>query len=102
MLQSRLDSLKTFVKDNLPAVAAGYRTVTAAGSNLLRKKDTRRFVNGFIREKTGSFVLAGPFAGMRMLEEASWGDGDIAPKLLGCYEQELHPALAKAAQRRYG
>ncbi|HLH93704.1 MAG TPA: methyltransferase domain-containing protein [Xanthobacteraceae bacterium] len=44
-------------------------------------------------------VLSGPFAGMAMLPEASWGDGDLAPKLLGCYEAELHPAIAKAIGR---
>lgn len=44
-------------------------------------------------------VLSGPFAGMTMLPEASWGDGDLAPKLLGCYEAELHPAIAKAIAR---
>src|SRR5580692_1587465 len=45
-------------------------------------------------------VLSGPFAGMAMLPESSWGDGDLAPKLLGCYEAELHPAIAKAISRK--
>jgi len=104
MIQSpQLDHLKTFVKARMPGMAAAYRAVAAAGSRLpLRKQDTRRFVNGFIREKTNSVVQSGPFAGMRLIEGASWGDGDIAPKLLGVYEQELHGVFAKAAQRRYG
>jgi 2-polyprenyl-3-methyl-5-hydroxy-6-metoxy-1,4-benzoquinol methylase/protein-L-isoaspartate O-methyltransferase len=47
----------------------------------------------------GGNVASGPFAGMAMLPEVSWGDGDLAPKLLGCYESELHPAIAKAIAR---
>jgi hypothetical protein len=104
MIQSpQLDYLKTFVKARMPRMAAAYRAVAAAGSRMpLRKQDTRRFVNAFIREKTNSVVQGGPFAGMRLIEGASWGDGDIAPKLLGVYEQELHDVFAKAALRRYG
>jgi hypothetical protein len=44
-------------------------------------------------------VVSGPFAGMKLLPEASWGDGDLSPKLLGCYEAELHPSIAKAVSR---
>ena len=47
----------------------------------------------------GLSVASGPFAGMTLLAEASWGDGDLSPKLLGCYEAELHPAIAKAVSR---
>ncbi len=47
----------------------------------------------------GGNVLSGPFAGMTMLPEVSWGDGDLAPKLLGCYEAELHRAITKAIAR---
>jgi 2-polyprenyl-3-methyl-5-hydroxy-6-metoxy-1,4-benzoquinol methylase len=54
--------------------------------------------NALYQAQHGS-VLSGPFAGMTMLPEASWGDGDLAPKLLGCYEAELHPAIAKAIAR---
>jgi len=48
----------------------------------------------------GPTVHSGPFAGMRLGTEASWGDGDLAPKLLGCYEGELHGAIATAVSRR--
>jgi len=47
----------------------------------------------------GGNVLSGPFAGMALLPEVSWGDGDLAPKLLGCYEAELHSAIEKAIGR---
>lgn len=44
-------------------------------------------------------VQSGPFAGMILPDAASWGDGDLAPKLLGCYEAELHPVIEKAVAR---
>jgi precorrin-6B methylase 2 len=50
-------------------------------------------------QQTGRRVLTGPFAGMLLPEQHSWGSGDKAPKMLGCYEEELHDALEKAIQR---
>ena len=45
----------------------------------------------------GRRVLHGPFAGMDYTSEAS--EGGLAPRLLGTYEAELHPALAAVAAR---
>jgi hypothetical protein len=45
-------------------------------------------------------VLSGPFAGMVLSEAASWGDGDLAPKLLGCYEAELHSSIEQLVARQ--
>jgi hypothetical protein len=47
----------------------------------------------------GQRVLNGPFKGM-MLASGSV-EGCYVPKLLGCYEAELHPYIAKAAERGY-
>ena len=44
-------------------------------------------------------VQNGPFKDMQLPTESSWGFGDIAPKILGCYELELHAALEKAIAR---
>jgi hypothetical protein len=41
----------------------------------------------------GAVVQSGPFAGMTLSMRASWGHGDMLPKLLGYYEQELHESL---------
>ncbi len=41
----------------------------------------------------GWVVQSGPFAGMVLPDRASRGDGDRLPKLLGCYEAELHPVI---------
>jgi hypothetical protein len=52
----------------------------------------------FVRQH-GWVVQSGPFAGMVLNQRAAWGDGDMLPKLLGCYEAELHPFLARLAER---
>jgi 16S RNA G1207 methylase RsmC len=44
-------------------------------------------------------VLSGPFAGMRLTEEAL--REHAGPCLLGTYEAELHPWLERLLQRRY-
>jgi len=44
-------------------------------------------------------VNTGPFNGMLLPEQASWGGGDIGPKILGCYEAELHDLVMRAVQR---
>ena len=41
----------------------------------------------------GETVQGGPFAGMAYTKLVTSG-GCIVPKLLGCYEQELHPAIS--------
>ena len=59
-------------------------------------------INRYVMERTGGRVAAGPFRGMRILAESGWGDGDITPKLLGVYEQELHAAILEASTQQYG
>lgn len=62
----------------------------------------RDHVTQLIKAQTAMHVQKGPFAGMVIRDERSWGDGDLAPKLLGTYEQELHPVLSQFASRSYG
>jgi hypothetical protein len=50
-----------------------------------------------LREFRGC-IAAGPFHGMRYLQTAS--GSALAPKLLGSYECELHPALLELLERR--
>jgi hypothetical protein len=38
---------------------------------------------------------------MIIADRVSWGDGDLAPKLLGTYEEELHPYLHRSSKRSY-
>ncbi|BCX18465.1 MAG: hypothetical protein KatS3mg117_2147 [Geminicoccaceae bacterium] len=59
----------------------------------------RRQIGRELRRLFGGRCAAGPFRGMLLPEAASWGDGDLAPKLLGAYESELHPALERVFAR---
>jgi len=61
-----------------------------------RARVTRKFVREF-----GSVVQGGPFAGMEILAEYSWGDGHLLPKLLGSYESELHEWISQVPDRGY-
>lgn len=47
----------------------------------------------------GPQVLAGPFAGMNFVRNVA--EGCCVPKLLGCYEQELHPYVEQAIAEDY-
>jgi len=49
------------------------------------------------REVCADVVHGGPFAGM--LYPPRWGDGSAPAKLLGSYEDELHPAVAALVAR---
>jgi len=61
-----------------------------------RARLVRKFIDEF-----GSVVQAGPFGGMEILAEYSWGDGHLLPKLLGSYESELHKWISKVLKRGY-
>jgi len=50
---------------------------------------------GALLARNGSKVLGGPFAGMDYLSNPT--EGALAPRLLGCYEGELHPYIAEFA-----
>lgn len=44
-------------------------------------------------QEVGWIVQAGPFAGMALQDRISRANGDLLPKLLGCYEAELHSII---------
>lgn len=49
--------------------------------------------------RSGRAVRGGPFAGMTMPSQVA--EGSYAARLLGCYEQELHPVFARIARTSY-
>ena len=53
-----------------------------------------RMIAQALRTQSGGKVLGGPFAGMAYLESAA--EGALAPRLIGTYEDELHPHLSAA------
>lgn len=46
-------------------------------------------------------VQSGPFQGMQITQDASWGDGDIMAKLLGVYESSLHPVIDQITAQQW-
>lgn len=72
-----------------------WKTLLPAGRRLrltrsLMKERTRELAER-LKRATGMRVIAGPFAGLQLPEQTSWGD--LAPKLLGTYESELAPSV---------
>lgn len=58
------------------------------------------WANRRVRDRLGNEVQAGPFKGLRFHDWAITGVNMYAPKLIGSYEQELHPALELAIASR--
>ncbi|MDA0231334.1 MAG: hypothetical protein O3B21_14255 [Proteobacteria bacterium] len=58
-----------------------------------------REIGGALYGKGGSLVRSGPFQGMKLLNRSS--EGNVAPKLLGCYEQELHGVIERCIETPY-
>ncbi|MDO8911834.1 class I SAM-dependent methyltransferase [Phenylobacterium sp.] len=54
-----------------------------------------RLIADALLRREGAKILSGPFAGMDYVGEAT--EGALAPRLLGSYESELHPAIARFA-----
>jgi len=44
-------------------------------------------------QRTQGKIYQGPFRGMKILPQWSWGDGDLGGKILGIYECELAPYI---------
>jgi hypothetical protein len=101
-----LDPCNQRLKNNLDFFVRREAEVRGGGSpaqTFLHASYIRRIeVNQFICSQTNSIVASGPFAGMKILNQRSWGDGDVAPKLLGTYEIELREALLRFQRRSYG
>lgn len=69
--------------------------------NILRLmgKWRHQLISNTIKVRDGLVVKAGPFAGMQLLQQSV--EGCFAPKLLGCYEQGLHPHLERFIARGF-
>jgi hypothetical protein len=60
----------------------------------------RAEISEHLMRLNGGKVVSGPFAGMVLAPTTSWGvDGETSPKILGCYEEELHRAIETAIKR---
>ncbi|MFM7416755.1 MAG: hypothetical protein ACKO51_13395, partial [Alphaproteobacteria bacterium] len=65
----------------------------------LMGKWRHQMISNSIIARDGPVVQAGPFAGMRLGQHSA--EGCHAPKLLGCYEEALHPHLEKFIARGF-
>jgi hypothetical protein len=85
--------------------------VESLSYSLLRKFGTWRAFNTVSRARRAQLneqlltiyrgrVESGPFAGMELPIGNAWADGYRAPKLLGCYEADLHQAMREVLRRK--
>ena len=65
----------------------------------LMGKWRHQMISNSIIARDGPVVQAGPFAGMRLGQHSA--EGCHAPKLLGCYEQALHPHFERFITRGF-
>jgi hypothetical protein len=55
---------------------------------------TNDLASGIMKAAQGR-VMSGPFTGLKVEPNTGWHSDDVAPKLLGTYEHQLHPFLAE-------
>jgi precorrin-6B methylase 2 len=69
------------------------RILSIARRLLVRDRDVwvGRFHKIAVLRRLGFSVHSGPFTGMRYVHSASWGA--LLPRLVGCYEEELHVVI---------
>jgi hypothetical protein len=65
----------------------------------LLSKYRATLIQNTVVQQCGSTVQGGPFAGMRFVDQSA--EGCHVPKLLGCYESELHSHVLAASERGY-
>ncbi|MEM9444736.1 MAG: hypothetical protein AAGA18_05215 [Verrucomicrobiota bacterium] len=51
--------------------------------------------------KFSGAIQSGPFSGMKLLLDSSWSDGDLCPKIIGTFEQELHEEIYRVIDKKY-
>lgn len=63
------------------------------------EKAAKEYMTCIVFNAYKGIVHIGPFQGMKMVEEIAWSDGNLGTKVLGCYEQELHPFIEEEIKR---
>jgi precorrin-6B methylase 2 len=93
---------RTITRPPQPVLTEIDRTrISSLNQILIRAAFARRAeINDEVFRIAGSTVAFGPFKGTKLPAASSWGEGEFTPKVLGCYEEELHPAIEKAIARR--
>ena len=86
--------MKQLKKGLFRATPALYSRLQEAWTSYEIKRITQRIV-----ERHGLVIQDGPFAGMHYLPQSA--GSSLLPKLLGCYEAELHSTFEEAIERDY-
>ena len=97
-LPSFHDAIRRRLHEGLARPGSDERAQLNAALRLLAKWRSELIRNELLR-RHGTRVLSGPFAGMDFLPRSA--EGCHAAKLLGCYEQPLHPFVEQAVEASY-
>lgn len=89
-------SLSTFLRKRAPIAYLLARKLYRFGGNEPLHPTSRRILTAVSPGRL--MVRTGPFAGMKYLPFSS--GSPLIPKVIGCYEMELHPAIAESLSRR--
>lgn len=94
-------NLHQYVREQLGRVLAQPGEDEAILHNALRllAKYRSTLLQNTLVQRHGTLVQAGPFAGMEFIAQSA--EGCHVPKLLGCYEEELHGFLARLPEAGY-
>ena len=88
--------------DRLEAILRSDRTTPEKLQSALRRLAIHRsrMIETALVRAHGTQVMSGPFMGLQFGRPDA-GEGCFSPKILGCYEAELHAHLTAAAARDY-
>ncbi len=92
------DSIRRRLHEGLARPGSNETAQLNAALRLLAKWRSELIRNELLRRQ-GTRVLSGPFAGMDFLPRSA--EGCHVAKLLGCYEQPLHPFIERAVRSGY-
>ena len=75
------------------------RLLKPLGVRLLREsasvsaKSRRVNASRSVFDELDHTISAGPFVGTKLAQQFAWGDASVGAVVLGCYEEQLHPAI---------
>lgn len=94
MYQETLARIQTVLADDNLELGRKYGRIT----DLLLASRVDHLRRGLLGGLEAATVQSGPFEGMRFHAQAT--EGCYIPKLLGCYEEELHPLIHRFAETK--
>lgn len=99
--QDAKDAFHAGILARLVAMAGEPLPAKAVLANVLRfaAKHRALLLQNTLLQEYGPQILGGPFAGMSFVRNVA--EGCCVPKLLGCYEEELHQYIEQAISKNY-